>query len=266
MLCNECWLEIEVKGEAVATACGHLYCVKCAQTIMEQHGTCPMCENILSKSTVKLATMDMDPGILKLQMLGQSPEVAMAAALAATNFYIAQQDLYHQYREAAVRKKAQKVQDTCKVKLDEVHNGYQQAKRKYQDTMQKKAALEQELNDLQRKYSAKVMQNRKLQEMFKRVHQENEQLRNSNSHSGSHNLANSKSVSGESNVVQTQTSPESLEDDDNGSGLSTDMVGGTGSNGSNGGGKHDSEGPAEPTIIPIYRSSPVFLRSSVHGL
>eukprot|EP01023_Acetabularia_acetabulum_P053870 TRINITY_DN6046_c0_g1_i6.p3 TRINITY_DN6046_c0_g1~~TRINITY_DN6046_c0_g1_i6.p3 ORF type:complete len:115 (-),score=16.58 TRINITY_DN6046_c0_g1_i6:76-420(-) len=112
MLCNECWLEIEVKGEAVATACGHLFCVKCAQAIMEQHGTCSMCENILSKSNVKLATIDQDPAILKLILLGQNPEVAMAAALSATNFYIAQQDLYHQYREAAVRKKAQKVQDT----------------------------------------------------------------------------------------------------------------------------------------------------------
>ncbi|KAK9826349.1 hypothetical protein WJX81_000804 [Elliptochloris bilobata] len=55
MKCNSCWNgELEPESQAVATACAHLFCIPCAQKIFESESACPVCEEVISKSTVKL--------------------------------------------------------------------------------------------------------------------------------------------------------------------------------------------------------------------
>ena len=50
----------------------------------------------------------------------------MTAALASVNFYVGQLELQAQLRESQVQRKIGKVQEACKRKLQEVHNGYTQ--------------------------------------------------------------------------------------------------------------------------------------------
>jgi hypothetical protein len=62
--------------------------------------------------------------LLQLALCGQDPETALNSALASVNFYLQQQQLYFEFREAQLQKKINKVQDACKKKLQEVHTGY----------------------------------------------------------------------------------------------------------------------------------------------
>ncbi|KAL0025569.1 hypothetical protein WJX79_002310 [Trebouxia sp. C0005] len=116
--------------------------------------------------------------LFQLALCGQDPETALNSALASVNFYLQQQQLYFEFREAQLQKKINKVQEACKKKLQEVHTGYTAAKRKYQEVLAVKQQLDGDNQELQQKYSQKAMQARKLQEMFQKVQQEDEMLRN----------------------------------------------------------------------------------------
>ena len=61
---------------------------------------------------------------LQLSLCGQDPETALNSALASVNFFLQQQQLYFEFREAQLQKKIDKVQEACKKKLQEVHTGY----------------------------------------------------------------------------------------------------------------------------------------------
>ncbi|ONM23712.1 E3 ubiquitin-protein ligase CCNB1IP1-like protein, partial [Zea mays] len=58
MKCNACWRDLE--GQAVSTTCGHLLCADDARKILNNDGTCPICDQVLSKSHMK--PMDINPG------------------------------------------------------------------------------------------------------------------------------------------------------------------------------------------------------------
>jgi hypothetical protein len=64
--------------------------------------------------------------MMQLTLCGQTPETAMTSALASVNFYIGQVELQAQLRESQLQRKLEKVQEACKKKLQEVHNGYTQ--------------------------------------------------------------------------------------------------------------------------------------------
>ena len=109
-------------------------------------------------------------------------QVALQCAAEAVSFYLKQQALQADYKENRLNKKISNVQEACRKKLEEVHNGYQnvsvkgwttpcqlllsgpltrvspskQAKRKYTEAMQQKATVEQENQELQQKYSVKA--------------------------------------------------------------------------------------------------------------
>ncbi|KAL0040549.1 hypothetical protein WJX77_010475 [Trebouxia sp. C0004] len=152
--------------------------IKCAQSIIEsEDSACPICENVITKSNVKLVNVLEESSVCKLALCGQDPETALNSALASVNFYLQQQQLYFEFREAQLQKKINKVQEACKKKLQEVHTGYTAAKRKYQEVLAVKQQLDGDNQELQQKYSQKAMQARKLQEMFQKVQQENEMLR-----------------------------------------------------------------------------------------
>ncbi|PWZ25592.1 E3 ubiquitin-protein ligase CCNB1IP1 [Zea mays] len=58
MKCNACWRDLE--GQVVSTTCGHLLCADDARKILNNDGTCPICDQVLSKSHMK--PMDINPG------------------------------------------------------------------------------------------------------------------------------------------------------------------------------------------------------------
>jgi len=53
----------------------------------------------------------------QLLLAGQTPETALSAALAATNFYLQQQQLLNEEREAQLTQKLEKMQAACRAKL-----------------------------------------------------------------------------------------------------------------------------------------------------
>ncbi|GFR41376.1 hypothetical protein Agub_g2059, partial [Astrephomene gubernaculifera] len=173
--CNSCWSDLD--GKSVVTACQHLFCLKCAQQIVESGSGCPICESAITKSTVKVIQSLQDAKSCQLLLCGQAPETTFAAALTSVQFYVAQQQLQADLKEAQLTKKVTKVQEACRKKLEEVHNGYVQAKRKYDEAMRSNQQLQQDNQELQTKYAQKSMQARKLQEMLKKAQQEIELLR-----------------------------------------------------------------------------------------
>ncbi|KXG20158.1 hypothetical protein SORBI_3010G164300 [Sorghum bicolor] len=56
MKCNACWRELE--GLAISTTCGHLLCTEDVKKILSNDGTCPICDQVLSKSLMKPVEVD----------------------------------------------------------------------------------------------------------------------------------------------------------------------------------------------------------------
>ncbi len=81
----------------------------------------------------------------------------MEAALHAIRFFTEQQQLMAQYEANVLNSRFAKMQHQCKAKLEQVHAGYLQAKRKYQETVQAKTVVEQDNAELQSKYTQKAM-------------------------------------------------------------------------------------------------------------
>ncbi|AQK94632.1 E3 ubiquitin-protein ligase CCNB1IP1-like protein [Zea mays] len=75
MKCNACWRDLE--GQAVSTTCGHLLCADDARKILNNDGTCPICDQVLSKSHMK--PMDINPGDdwTNMAMVGISPQICI---------------------------------------------------------------------------------------------------------------------------------------------------------------------------------------------
>ncbi|KAI3428508.1 hypothetical protein D9Q98_007332 [Chlorella vulgaris] len=178
LCCNGCWNACDPKDHSVATKCGHLYCLTCCQTILESDDpTCPICTQLIQKTNIKAVHVLSGTADLQLVLAGQSPQVALEVAHNAIQFYTKQQALYAQYAQAQSQRKIARTHDQCKKKLQEVHAGYLNAKRKYQEVLAQKAALEEGNKELQEKYNQKAMQDRKLKEGFAMIQKENEQLR-----------------------------------------------------------------------------------------
>eukprot|EP00878_Enallax_costatus_P041073 GHUV01047533.1.p1 GENE.GHUV01047533.1~~GHUV01047533.1.p1 ORF type:complete len:244 (+),score=91.17 GHUV01047533.1:291-1022(+) len=175
--CNGCGQELEPKTQCVAAACNHLFCTGCAQSIIEGDQPCPICEGIISRSNVKLITVLQGTSACQLSLCGQTPQTIMESALQGIKFYCEQKQLTAQYQQTVLNNKFTKMQNQCRSKLQQVHQGYEQAKRKYQEAVQQKNAMEQDNQELQQKYTQKAMQARKLQEMFKALQQENDELK-----------------------------------------------------------------------------------------
>ncbi len=60
----------------------------------------------------------------QLTLCGQAPEAALTAALASVNFFCGQLELAGRWREGKAQRRAGRVQELCKKKLEEVHAGY----------------------------------------------------------------------------------------------------------------------------------------------
>lgn len=94
---------------------------------------------------------------LQLSLCGQTPQTIMESALQGIKFYCEQKQLTAQYQQTVLNNKLTKMQNQCKNKLQQVHQGYEQAKRKYQEAVQQKNAMDQDNQELQQKYTQKAM-------------------------------------------------------------------------------------------------------------
>ncbi|KAG0553890.1 hypothetical protein KC19_12G047000 [Ceratodon purpureus] len=73
MKCNSCWKNLE--GRSVATTCGHIFCTEDAQKILGSvDATCPLCEQMLSKSMIKAVDMAPSDEWINMVMAGMAPQ------------------------------------------------------------------------------------------------------------------------------------------------------------------------------------------------
>eukprot|EP00891_Asterochloris_glomerata_P009367 jgi/Astpho2/9367/Aster-x1573 len=138
---------------------------------------CSVCGTELNKRTCRLVCLNTSGAALQTSMYGQTPETALSTALAAINFAMQQQDLSFQFQSDRMQKKMTKLHEQCKRKLQELHNGYQAAKRKLVDVSQQRDQLQGSIEELQQKYNQKCQQTKNLQNMMQQLKAENDQLR-----------------------------------------------------------------------------------------
>lgn len=64
----------------------------------------------------------------QLQLCGQAPDVIMQSALSAVQFFVAQQEMSGGMVQQQLQRRIVKLQEACRKKLEEVHQGYTQVR------------------------------------------------------------------------------------------------------------------------------------------
>ncbi|XP_057766372.1 E3 ubiquitin-protein ligase CCNB1IP1 homolog isoform X2 [Salvia miltiorrhiza] len=181
MRCNACWRELE--GRAIATTCGHVLCTEDAGKILSNDGSCPICDQVLSRSLMK--PMDINPNDeqANMAMVGISPQTLMKSSYRSIMFYIGQRDLEMQVKMkkivAQYRQKYEEMQEKLTQKVEEAYGAYQKMGKRCQILAQENENLAKDKLELQEKFSEKCRQKRKLDEMYDEARNEIESLKRS---------------------------------------------------------------------------------------
>ncbi|KAH6780846.1 RING/U-box superfamily protein [Perilla frutescens var. hirtella] len=181
MRCNACWRELE--GRAVTTTCGHLLCTEDASKILSNDGSCPICDQVLSRSLMKPVDINPNDEWVNMVMAGISPQISMKCVYRSIMFYIGQRDVEMQVKMSKVvaqcRQKYEAMQEKLSEKLEEAFTAYQKMTKRCQIVEQENANLSKDKLELQEKFSEKCRQKRKLDEMYDEARNEIESLKRS---------------------------------------------------------------------------------------
>lgn len=178
MKCNACWRSLEER--AVATSCGHIFCNDDASRILNSDSTCPLCDQVLSKSNMKAVDLSPKEEWINMVMAGVPPQSIMKSAFKGVVFWISQVEVEGQLtiqKAMHLKQKYEEMQAKYMEKLEQLHGAYQKAMHKVQVLEQEKENLVKDINELQEKYTEKSRQKRKLEEMYKSLRSEFEQLK-----------------------------------------------------------------------------------------
>lgn len=181
MKCNACWRELE--GRAIATTCGHILCTEDAGRILSTDATCPVCDQILSKSLMKAVDLNPNDEWMNMAMAGVPPQNIMKSAYKGVAFWMGQKDVEMQATVNKVlqqyRHKCEQMQAKFTEKLEQVHTAYQKAVKRIQMMQQEVESLTKDREELQEKYAEKSRQKRKLEEMYDALRNDYEQAKRS---------------------------------------------------------------------------------------
>ncbi|XP_059662780.1 E3 ubiquitin-protein ligase CCNB1IP1 homolog isoform X2 [Cornus florida] len=181
MRCNACWRELE--GRAISTTCGHLLCTEDASQILSNDASCPVCDQVLSKSLMKPVDINPNDEWINMAMAGISPQILMKSAYRSVMFYIGQKELEMQFKMnrivAQCRQKCETMQEKFTEKLEQVHTAYQKMAKRCQMLEQEMESLSKDKQELQEKFSEKSRQKRKLDEMYDQLRGEFESMKRS---------------------------------------------------------------------------------------
>ncbi|XP_022718048.1 E3 ubiquitin-protein ligase CCNB1IP1 homolog isoform X2 [Durio zibethinus] len=181
MRCNACWRELE--GRAISTTCGHLFCTEDASKILGNDASCPICDQVLSKSLMKPVDINPNDEWINMAMAGVSPQILMKSAYRSVMFYIGQKELEMQFKMnrivAQCRQKCETMQEKFSEKLEQVHTAYQKMAKRCQMMEQEIESLSKDKQELQEKFSEKSRQKRKLDEMYDQLRSEYESMKRS---------------------------------------------------------------------------------------
>ncbi|KAL8510046.1 hypothetical protein ACS0TY_017031 [Phlomoides rotata] len=181
MRCNACWQELE--GRAIATTCNHLLCPEDANKILSNGGSCPICDQVLSKSLMKPVDINPSDEWANMAMAGISPQIMIKSAYRSVTFYIGQKELEMQFKMnkivAQCRSKCEAMQEKFQEKLEQVYTAYQKMSKRCQMMEQEIENLTKDKQEIQEKYAEKCRQKRKLDEMYDLARTEAESLKRS---------------------------------------------------------------------------------------
>lgn len=174
MRCNACWRELE--GQAITTTCGHIFCQTDASKILSSDATCPICDQVLSKSLMKPVDINPSDEWINMVMAGITPQILMKSAYRSVMFHIGQKELEMQFKMnkivAQCRQKCEMMQEKFSQKLEQVHTAYQKVAKKCQMMEQEIETLSKDKQELQEKFAEKSRQKRKLDEMYDQLRNE----------------------------------------------------------------------------------------------
>ncbi|KAL7249937.1 hypothetical protein ACSBR1_012011 [Camellia fascicularis] len=181
MRCNACWRELE--GRAISTTCGHILCTEDASKILSNDASCPICDQVLSKSLMKPVDINPNDEWINMAMAGISPQILMKSAYRSVMFYIGQQELEMQFKMnrivAQCRQKCETMQEKFTEKLEQVHTAYQKIAKRCQMLEQEIESLTKDKQELQENFSEKSRQKRKLDEMYDQLRSEYDTMKRS---------------------------------------------------------------------------------------
>ncbi|XP_050370544.1 E3 ubiquitin-protein ligase CCNB1IP1 homolog isoform X2 [Argentina anserina] len=179
MRCNACWRELE--GRAIATTCGHLLCTEDANKILSNDGACPICDQVLSKSHMKVVDVNPNDEWINMAMTGVSPDILMKSAHRSVMFFIGQKELVMQRKLSMVagqyRQKCEAMQEKFMEQLQKMQSQCQKWAKKCEMLEQENESLSKDKQELQEKYSEKSRQKRKLDEMYDQLRTEYESVK-----------------------------------------------------------------------------------------
>ncbi|KAI8011349.1 hypothetical protein LOK49_LG06G01120 [Camellia lanceoleosa] len=181
MRCNACWRELE--GRAISTTCGHILCTEDASKILSNDASCPICDQVLSKSLMKPVDINPNDEWINMAMAGISPQILMKSAYRSVMFYIGQQELEMQFKMnrivAQCRQKCETMQEKFTEKLEQVYTAYQKMAKRCQMLEQEIESLTKDKQELQENFSEKSRQKRKLDEMYDQLRSEYDTMKRS---------------------------------------------------------------------------------------
>ncbi|KAH7314476.1 hypothetical protein KP509_21G004400 [Ceratopteris richardii] len=187
MKCNACWREIE--GRGIATTCGHIFCTDDAAKILSSDSTCPLCEQMLSKSLMKAVDLSPTDEWASMAMAGVPPHLIMKSAFKGISFWIGQKDVEAQLtmkKAMQLRQRFEQMQTKFQEKLEQLHGAYQKAVKRLQAVEQDRESLFKDKTELQEKYTEKSRQKRKLEEMYDNLRNELDNLKRSHAQAAHH--------------------------------------------------------------------------------
>lgn len=146
--------------QAVAMGCGHLLCFRCfGHNNVESTRVCPIegCGHDLTKpGELREVTVESEIGHDRLVLAGYRPDQAVEALL--RSFQVSQQQ-QRDFLEKMItneRQRNKRLRAQCEKKLTDVHTGYKNAKKKYEQERTSRQALEGALKELRDKYNEKA--------------------------------------------------------------------------------------------------------------
>ncbi|XP_042028727.1 E3 ubiquitin-protein ligase CCNB1IP1 homolog isoform X2 [Salvia splendens] len=181
MRCNACWRELE--GRAVATTCGHIMCTEDAGRILSNDGSCPICDQVLSRSHMKPLDINPNDEWVNMVMMGLSPQISLKCVYKSFMFHIGQKELEMQAKmnklAAQYRQKCELMKEALTQKMEETIGAYQKMRKRCQILEQENENLTKDKVELQEKFSEKCRQKRKLDDMYDQARNEIESMKRS---------------------------------------------------------------------------------------
>ncbi|KAH9330387.1 hypothetical protein KI387_002495, partial [Taxus chinensis] len=210
MKCNACWREIE--GRGIATTCGHILCTEDAGRILNTDSSCPVCDQILSRSLMKAVDLNPSDEWLNMAMAGVAPQNIMKSAYRGVAFWMGQKDVEMQATVSKImqqyRGKCEEMQGKFTEKLEQVHTAYQKAVKKIHLMQQEVESLTKDKEELQEKYAEKSRQKRKLEEMYDALRNDYQQTKRSAIQPSNSFLQRDDLFSNTANLLEVETASQ----------------------------------------------------------